>query len=142
MSQSNQNQLSLSLAHTHNSLYLYSIQVKYRHTRTRPLTMPFVQELIAIALQPTCSVIVKFACNPTRIFVSPLLYITDALYGVLIHNGSIILHSIDDVSAMTAAVPYNATIIAKALIRRVKEANRRGIMVVYEDRRYCCNVQL
>ena len=79
-----------------------NIQIKLTDIdiRTHSLTMPFVQELIAIALQPAWAVIVKFACNPIWLFVSPLAYITDALYGVLIHNGANFSHDfIDDVSS-------------------------------------------
>ena len=49
------------------------------------LTFPFVHEYIPMALQPFCSVIDKFACNLSVIFVSPFSYITDVLYGALTH---------------------------------------------------------
>ena len=73
------------------------------------------------------------------LFVSPLAYITDAVYGVLVHNGANFSHDfIDDVSsesasaeeaAATTASCDNAIIIVQIKIIRVKEP-KRDIMAV------------
>ena len=76
-----------------------------------------------------------------KLFVSPLAYITDAVYGVLIHNGANFSHDfIDDVSsesasaeeaaaAATTALCDNAIIIVQMKITRVKEPKKDIIAV-------------
>ena len=73
-----------------------------------------------------------------KLFVSPLAYITDALYGVLIHNGANFSHDfIDDVSSESASAEEaaattacdNAIIIVQIKITQVKEP-KRDIMAV------------
>ena len=73
-----------------------------------------------------------------KLFVSPLAYITDAVYGVLIHNGANFSHDfIDDVSSESVSAEEaaattgcdNAIIIVQIKITQVKEP-KRDIMAV------------